>query len=218
MRYTLLLLLITLSSCKHEKLKYLQSTYPSGKPKLYYYFDSKEDADQLPIVHIKDGIGTVNKPLTFGVEYYYENGKLMVKGQYINGQTSGLWQYYYEDGVHQARSYYLNGLGKDSVYCWYPDGKLKRLLIEIDTLKHYWHGTDYFENSNKLYDYGFFMGTDDHWLMTGPWAEWFEDGKQKFRAELKSGSTIGKWQKWDSLGNLQEGDSTINVTSEFENF
>src|SRR5881398_3522597 len=99
MRPILFFIMLILTSCRHEKVKVLWDEYSKGKPKTIYYFDDEDDAKQYPIVHMKDGVGYANKPISFDGERYYENGKLQSKGRYIKGQTCGLWQYFYETGV-----------------------------------------------------------------------------------------------------------------------
>jgi len=212
MRPLLVFIIFIVTSCGHEKVKVLWDEYSKGKPKTIYYFDSEDDAKQLPIVDMKDGVGYANKPISFDQESYYENGKLQSKGRFIKGQTCGLWQYFYESGVRQAKCYYLNGVTRDTVYCWYPSGKLKRLLIEIDTINHRWHGFDYYENGNKSIEYHLLKDNSDKWTVDGNWKEWFDNGKDKFQATLKNNWTFGKWQQWDTTGNLQEGEKQINIT------
>ena len=212
MRVILLFLSFMASSCRQEKVKVLWDEYSKGKPKIIYYFDNDEDATQYPIVHVKHGVGYANRPISFDEERYYENGKLQSKGRYIKGQTCGLWQYFYESGIHQAKCYYLNGIARDTVYCWYPSGKLKRLLIEVDTINHRWHGVDYYENGNKSIECNLLKDSLDNWTIYGTWKEWFDNGKDKFQATLKNNWTTGKWQQWDTTGNLTEGEKAINFT------
>ena|GEM_PF-6925973 len=212
MRYTLVFILLLLLSCGQEKVKVLWDEYSPGKPKTVYYFDNEEDAKQYPIVHVKNGVGYANKPISFDEERYYENGKLQSKGRYIKGQTCGLWEYFYENGVPQAKCYYQNGITRDTVYCWHPSGKLKRLFLEVDTARHYWHGVDYFENGNKSIESNLFKDSLGNWTVDGKWIEWFDNGKQKFEATIKNNWTVGKWQQWDTLGIVKEGNKPINIT------
>lgn len=212
MLQTLFLILLLITSCQQGKVKVLEGEYSKGKPKTIYYFDNEDEAKQYPIVHIKDGVGYANKPISFDEERYYENGKLQSKGRYIKGQTCGLWQYFYETGISQAKCYYLNGVTRDTVYCWYPSGHLKRVLIEVDTVNHRWHGFDYYDNGNKSLEINLLKDSLDNWTIDGKWNQWFDNGKQKFQAVLKNNWTIGKWQKWDSLGNISEGEQAINIT------
>jgi antitoxin component YwqK of YwqJK toxin-antitoxin module len=197
--------------CQHDKVKVIEEEYSNGKPKIVYYFDSKEDAMQHPTIEIRNGIGYASKPISFDKERYYENGRLDSKGRYIKGQTCGLWQYFYETGVRQARCYYWNGVTRDSVYCWYPSGNLKRIMAETDTTNHYWHIFQYFDNGIKSFESNLLKDSLNNWKLEGEWAEWYENGKPKIKAILKDNWTVGKWQQWDSAGKLQEGDKPLRI-------
>jgi antitoxin component YwqK of YwqJK toxin-antitoxin module len=148
----LILVAQSLPSCKQEKVKVLWEEYSPGKPKTIYYFDNADDARVPPDVVVKDGLGRANRPVSFDEERYYPNGRLQSKGRYIKGKTCGRWEYFYETGIPQASSNYRDGVVRDTVFCWYPSGKLKRILMEIDTTRNYWHGSDYFENGQKSLD------------------------------------------------------------------
>jgi len=203
--------MLVLASCRQKKVKVLEDEYSKGRSKTVYYFDNEADAEQHPMVDVKDGVAYANKPISFDEEQYYENGKLRCKGRFIKGQSCGLWQYYYETGVPQARCYYLNGITRDTVYCWYPSGKLKRNWIEEDTVGHRWHGFDYYENGTKSLDCILHSDSLDNMTVDGEWTEWFDNGQPKFKAVIKKNWTVGKWQQWDHAGNFKEGDSAINI-------
>ena len=40
-------------------------------------------------------------------EYYYYNGQLMFKGNYVNGKLHGYWEDYYENGQLVYKTYYI---------------------------------------------------------------------------------------------------------------
>jgi antitoxin component YwqK of YwqJK toxin-antitoxin module len=203
--------MLLLASCQHEKVKVVHEEYSKGRPKTVYYFDSEEDAKQDPMVDVKDGAAYANKPISFDEERYYENGKLRCKGRLIKGQTCGLWQYFYETGVPQAKCYYLNGVTRDSVFCWYPSGKLKRNWVEEDSVDHRWHGFDFYENGKKSLECTVHMDSLDIPTIDGEWTEWFDNGNLKFKASIRKNWTVGKWQQWDEAGKLTEGDSVLNL-------
>jgi antitoxin component YwqK of YwqJK toxin-antitoxin module len=214
MRQIFILVTLIAVSCRQAKVKVLAEEYAKGKPKTVHYFDNTEDATQHPIVIVEDGIGHANKPVSFDEERYFENGKLYSKGRYVKGQTCGLWQYFYETGFPQAKCYYLNGISRDTVYCWYSSGILKRFLVEIDTVKHKWHGFDFYESGKKSASYNLFNYGDDKWRVDGEWSEWFKNGQQKFQATVQSNWTAGEWMQWDSAGRLTKGQKPINLVFE----
>jgi antitoxin component YwqK of YwqJK toxin-antitoxin module len=101
-------------ACRSKKEKVVWKQYPNGQPQVVFYFDNNEDAALHPSVEVVHGISHANKPISFGVERYYSNGQLYCKGQYVKGQTCGLWQYYYSSGIQQAKCYYWNGITRDT--------------------------------------------------------------------------------------------------------
>ena len=187
--------------------------YPDGNPKTIFYFDNRNDVKQHPVVNIKDGIGFANKPISFDEERYYENGKLRSQGSYTKGLSCGLWKYFYDTGIPQAQCYYLNGITSDTVYCWYPSGKLKRHLVEIDKAKHDWHDIDYFENQKKDFDCYLRADSLGNFKMNGLFQEWYDNGQVKFTSNFKNGSTNGKWRKYDINGKLiEESDKPLSLS------
>jgi len=40
-------------------------------------------------------------------EYYYANGNLTYKGNFINGQEDGLWEWYHSNGQLYSKEYYI---------------------------------------------------------------------------------------------------------------
>ena len=43
-------------------------------------------------------------------EYYFDNGKVKRKGNYLNGKKDGNWEHYYENGNISFTTNYLNGV------------------------------------------------------------------------------------------------------------
>lgn len=208
-----IIMILVLSACKQSNIRVIVKRYSDDKPKTIRYFNSKHDAKETISIEMNNGVGTVNKPLTFREEGYYENGKLQYRGYYINGQTSGLWEYFYKSGFNEARTYYYNGKSVDTVYCWYSSGKLKRTFIEIDTLKHVWHGLDYSENGNKIIESNLLKDSLDQWVIEGKWVEWHENGQKKTEAIMKNNYSVGKWREWDENGVLvKESEKPFNIS------
>lgn len=213
MRNIFLFLMLFLFSCNEHKIKVIVDEYSKGKPRIIDYFDNEKDAASPPIVLVRNGVGNANKPISFDEERYYENGKIHSKGRYTKGVTAGLWEYFYETGVIQSKCYYENGFEKDTVHCYDSSGELKRLLIETDTIKRYWHGAEYFENGAKAIDFNLLNDNLDNWIIDGNWIQLYQNGQKQFQAVMRNNWTVGKWQKWNDKGDLIKEDSTpINIT------
>ncbi len=41
-------------------------------------------------------------------EYYYPNGNLMYKTNYVNGESHGYWETYYQNGQLSWKGYFVN--------------------------------------------------------------------------------------------------------------
>jgi antitoxin component YwqK of YwqJK toxin-antitoxin module len=54
-------------------------------------------------------------------EYYYENGQLRFKGNFINGIEDGLLEFYYENGQLHYKGNFING-NKDGWWEYYHSG------------------------------------------------------------------------------------------------
>ncbi len=153
--------------------------------------------------------------MSFLAEGYYENGNLQYRGNFIRGETSGLWEYFYETSIPEAKCYYRNGRTTDSVFCWGPSGKLQRQALEIDTFINYWRAIDYFENGKVSIEGHFIRDGRDSAILNGSFREWYDNGKLKFTAIFKKGWTVGKWKEYDMDGQLKkESEESFSITFE----
>lgn len=216
MKYVFLAVFVYwLSACSKPKIKVIAETYQNGKTKTIRYFSSKKDSREKFSMSHENGIGTADKPLSFIEEGYYENGNLEYRGNFIKGQTSGLWKYYYETNIPEAKCYYDKGKVTDTVYCWFPSGKLKRLIVEIDPIKNYWHNVDYYENGAIKIDSYQTKDSLDNFVLNGLFQEWYDNGKFKIIATFKDGWTFGSWKNYKKDGTLiEESDKPLHVTIE----
>lgn len=205
-------ILSPITALSQSMIKVIAESYPSGKPKIVRYFYITEDVNDTIRTYNLIGTRYLNVPVSFVVQGYYENGNVQYKGQYKNGFAEGLWETFYEDGIINSRSYYKNGLICDSLQCWYSSGKMSRLIVEIDTTRNIWHNIDYYEEGNKMMEC-FQIQLPEKILVQGTYKEWHQNNQLGFEAEVKDGTTIGKWKVWDENGNLikeSEEIKTIN--------
>jgi antitoxin component YwqK of YwqJK toxin-antitoxin module len=213
MKFVFLILLGFFAACNNSKVKVVSEAYENAKPKTIRYFSSKKDSKEIISVSHSSGIGKVNKPLSFLEEGYYENGNLKYRGRYIKGQTSGLWEYFYETNIAEAKCYYENNKSTDTVLCWFPSGKLKRHMVEIDTARNYWHNIDYYENGKINIDCYQINDGADNFILNGLFQEWYDNGKPKFKATFKDGWTVGKWMEFEVNGKLkEESDKSFSIS------
>lgn len=197
-------LIVLFTTCRepNKGKKVISEVYANGKPLTIWYFDDENDAD----IGVSDtSIGeliAVSKPVNMRQEQFYQNGNLVNEGRYKDGFATGEWKFYFEDGALQARSYYKKGQSSDTVFCYYNSGELSRVIIEIDTEKHYWHSIDYYKNGNKFIETYRYTDSLGYSLFNGPYKEWHPNGQIKKEAELKMGKSVGEWRLWDEKGTL----------------
>jgi len=58
-------------------------------------------------------------------EYYYDDGQLLSKGNYVAGKQHGSWEYYYDDGQLLSKGNYVAGKEHGSWEVYYDNGKLR---------------------------------------------------------------------------------------------
>jgi antitoxin component YwqK of YwqJK toxin-antitoxin module len=59
-------------------------------------------------------------------EYYYDNGQLEYKGNYVNGDKHGYWEDYHYNGQLYSKVNYVNGKRHGYWESYYDNGQLKR--------------------------------------------------------------------------------------------
>ena len=58
-------------------------------------------------------------------EYYWNNGKLKYKHQYLNGKLHGEQLSYYNNGKLEYKNYYINGKKHGEQICYWSNGQLR---------------------------------------------------------------------------------------------
>src|SRR3954468_7904634 len=119
MKLTSLLLLILLSITASAQ-KLVRTYYDPEKQKLKEeYAVSKTD----------------NSIISGKYKSYYENGKLMVEGNFDDGEKSGSFTEYHENGTPARRFNYVNGLRHGVVEVFDDDGKpIQKAFYQNDIL------------------------------------------------------------------------------------
>jgi len=62
-------------------------------------------------------------------EEYHSNGKLIFRGNYINGKRNGYWEWYYYNGRLGYKGSYLNGRRNGYWEEYNRDGELKESIF-----------------------------------------------------------------------------------------
>ena len=153
-------------------------------------------------------------------EYYYENGNIKAKGNYIKDLQDGLWIYYFKNNKEQQKGKYDLGKPEGKWLWWYINGKKHReenfvkgkesgVIIEYDTIENvitkglYLNGRKeggWYYYINDFKEEGFFV--DD--LKNGLWKSTFSNGSLSFEGNFINGIPIDKHIFYFSNGKIKQ--------------
>ena len=146
--------------------------------------------------------------------FYYESGKVLSTGPYINGNLNGTWNYFYEDGKTQATAEYDNGIENGNWVWYFQNGQVMRKgvynkgLIEGVWLNYYENGVvsdssnyklgrlsgesvNYYENGQIMRKGNFIRDRQD-----GLWKQFFDNGQLLSEGNFNYGEHTGLWKFW----------------------
>jgi len=140
---------------------------------------------------------------------YYENGQLMMEGNYKDGKLSGLWKSYYESGQLTTEGYMKDGEKYGLWKHYYENGQLEiegEYKVQNDSIskdgiwKWYYKNGQLFQTAN--WKYGEFHGL---------WKVYYENGQLEWEENWKDDELISE-KCWDEDGNEIECEkSGINL-------
>jgi antitoxin component YwqK of YwqJK toxin-antitoxin module len=105
-------------------------------------------------------------------EYYYDNGNLSYKGNYVDDIKHGYWEYYWSNG------------------------NLFYKVNYVDDIKHgYWEY--YWSNGNLMYK-GTYVDGKQH----GYWEEYWSNGNLMYKGNYVDGNKHGYWERYHENGKL----------------
>ena len=70
-----------------------------------------------------------NQALNGPVTYYFENGVIRAKGEFLNGQRQLVWVWNYENGQKKNEYFYINDLAEGEWRKYYEYGTIKIIGI-----------------------------------------------------------------------------------------
>lgn len=103
---------------------------------------------------------------------YFDNGKLMIIGNYIEGKKDGIWKEYFENGQLSSKSNYAHGKKENLLELYHPKGHLKGKINYKD-------------------------GKED-----GIIEVYHENGQLMINGNNRNGKQIGEWKYYDENGEL----------------
>jgi len=161
------------------------------------------------------------------IEDYYESGKLLHKGFYVDGELRAYKNYYEND--QQERSFRMIDYKHSEVIVYYPDGKLKSQIHyyskapqkeidyyrngNIDMVEESYGDNEYLIKRNSFFENGYVetvFELIDKKKKTYTHKDYFENGKIKEEGMLKFYKDRndylkeGEWKTYDDQGNLKK--------------
>ena len=185
-----LLLLMTLGASGQDTI-YFDSNWKvsNHNNSAYYRIDKKENNLWLRTdyyrennqVQMKGHVSSREPQIKTGYfEYYYQNGKLLHKGNYVDDKEVGEHTWYYENGNIEATENYQNGKLDGALTEYYQDGKISMVTFFRNDLQD--GLTKFYRNDGSLLAEGEFKDGD----RTGTWKYYDESGNVAGTHEFKT--------------------------------
>jgi antitoxin component YwqK of YwqJK toxin-antitoxin module len=137
---------------------------------------------------------------TTGVwEFFYETGNMSMRGILRQNSNFGFWEYFYENGTKSMEGT-VNGRNREGEWkIYYESGELKEIGgYESNKRSGLW--TTFFEDGVKR---GEIEYTDDH----GRFTEYYHSGKVLAEGPKAGARNVGHWRTYGEDGTLEsEGD------------
>jgi antitoxin component YwqK of YwqJK toxin-antitoxin module len=113
---------------------------------------------------------------------FYLNGKVKMKGYFVQNQHHGLWEFYYENGNKKSEGYYGKNL-PEGIWKYYYENQNLQMQGKLWKGKKDSTWTFYYEDQTIKS-----IGDYDKGEITGQWKYFYEDGKIKGDALLVNNS------------------------------
>lgn len=198
-----------------------------------FIFYDKEKKNPKEIYQVKD---TIQNILQGRYVSYFLNGNMESKGQFVNNETTGVWEFYFETGnlkmrgiLRQSSNYGLweyffengiksmegsvNGKNKEGEWnIYYESGELKEKGDYVANKRSgLWNA--YFEDGTRK---GEIEYIDDH----GRYTEYYHSGKVYSEGPKAGNRNVGHWRFFGEDGALLNEGEYVNgkKTGEWKNY
>ncbi len=128
------------------------------------------------------------------ISYYTDSGIEAEKGIYVDGLLNGEWIENYSSGNRKLSGTYENGKRKGTFTEWYTSG-VKKSSMDYNNNELNGKVLVYYESGRLLYEADM-IGRE------GVLKGYHTDGRLGFEGKISNNQKTGKWNYYDSLGNL----------------
>lgn len=148
---------------------------------------------------------------------YYDNNKLMKRGEYFNGKEEGEWLEYWDNGQLKSKVNYKDGKEEGEELLYYKNGQL-------GIKRNYKNGIEegewiYYKENGQLIR----KGNNKDGKGEGEWIEYWENGQLKSRTNYKNDRVEVTWLEYyensqlKTKMNLKDGKAEGKYLSYYEN-
>jgi len=153
-------------------------------------------------------------------EFYFVNGEVKLKGEFVNSKKQGTWMYFYKTGKKKQVGKFKNGKASGSWYWYFKNGVIHReesylrgredgLSVEYDedeviiTQGEYIDG---FKEGEWFYKVGDTeeRGSYREDLKHGKWVYKYDNGKINFKGSYTNGQPHGKHKYYFINGSIKQ--------------
>ena len=127
----------------------------------------------------------------------FENGKKGSEGNNVDGKKDGLWIAWYENGNKYSEEFYIAGVKNGAFAKWFEDGKQDYAGIYKNDLKE-GRWSNWYSNGQKKSD-GVYKADEKE----GRWDYWYESGTLQLFENYKNGKWDGKSESYFENGNIK---------------
>ena len=99
--------LLFLIACQSSKVERVEASYPDNSKKIVSVYQIENGEENL-----------------LEEKHFYQNGKLKMKGKFLNGKREGEWKSYFANDQIQSTGTFGNGVRTGEVKIYHPNGNL----------------------------------------------------------------------------------------------
>lgn len=129
-------------------------------------------------------------------KFWYDNGAIYEKGQYINGKYNGSYERFYDNGNKYIKVNFINGTFDESYDEWHKNGKIKKECYyhkgkQVGFIRYYYESGQMKIESQCSGE-----------IRDGLYQEWYENEQRKEWSFYLNNIPQQEMLKWDEDGTL----------------